>query len=159
MLPKRVRKYNRKAGNLTPPTATPEDAAIVKALKENKITEHAEKIVKVPTFELDRNVSKIICGEYTKPNAGVAVEEYGGPYTLNVYTGECRTYFSDVLFGEVYLMSGQSNMGKKCTRFTIFPWGASSRAWVALTPCLDIRYAGQSACAHGEDLRLRGELE
>ncbi len=140
-----------------------EETAIVKALKKNKITEHSEKIIKEPTFALDRSVPNrsdlftfgvlfgegmllqgnapvLIYGEYTKPNTGVAVEvvkegekggdlsygqtdadgkfevwispvEYGGPYTINVYTPESRTYFSDVLFGEVFLMSGQSNMG------------------------------------------------
>lgn len=162
-----------------------EDTAIVKALKENKITEHAEKIVKEPTFTLDRSVPNrgdlfsfgylfgegmllqgnapvLVYGEYTKPNAGIAVEvvkegqtggdvsygttdadgkfevwispvEYGGPYTVNVYTPECRTYFSDVLFGEVYLMSGQSNMG------------------MTMNECLD-PYERENVCIYEEEI-------
>lgn len=34
-----------------------------------------------------------------------------GNYTVNIYTASGRTYFDDVAFGEVFLMSGQSNMG------------------------------------------------
>ncbi|QWB95428.1 hypothetical protein KHQ89_05600 [Mycoplasmatota bacterium] len=35
---------------------------------------------------------------------------YGGPYTIKFYTKEFQTKIDDVLFGEVFLMSGQSNM-------------------------------------------------
>lgn len=80
---------------------------------------------------IQANAVTCIWGECTE-NGGIAVEIgdkifYGtvenerfevwispidyGYYTINIYSSTGRTYLDDVAFGEVYLMSGQSNMG------------------------------------------------
>ena len=36
--------------------------------------------------------------------------EEGGPYTINATYGECTITLDNVLFGDVWICSGQSNM-------------------------------------------------
>lgn len=43
-------------------------------------------------------------------SAQLPTAQAGGPYTMDVFAGSGRVHFSDVLLGEVWLCSGQSNM-------------------------------------------------
>lgn len=65
-------------------------------------------------IEIKSNTAKIFYGEVTNGwfEIYIGPTNYGGPYSLELITEDgYRHTFEDILFGEVYLLGGQSNMG------------------------------------------------
>ncbi|GAA5221707.1 sialate O-acetylesterase [Membranihabitans marinus] len=76
---------------------------------ENKVWGWAESGESV-TVELNGKRVSVKAGESGKWQVKLPAMDYGGPYTMTI-SGENKVVFENVMIGEVWICSGQSNMG------------------------------------------------
>ena len=93
-----------------------------------------------------KKTASVVAGEDGKFMVRIPTVAAGGPYTLTFNDGD-KTVLSNILLGEVWFCSGQSNMEMPMEGFTNQPVEGATKVIATAKPSRDIRMVTVTKCA------------